>query len=147
MAIAEQVQTPASRSTRTGIGTGLAGYLFIAPSLLFIAVFVIGPIIGALWFSLTDYDLMSAPRFIGTSNFQRLFDDDRFSRSMTNSLIFAFGTVPSGVITSLLLAALINRRIRGIYSFRAMFYMPVVSSFCIGVAHLALVLRAEFRPG
>ena len=129
MATTVQPKAPPSRSGPTGIGTGMAGYLFIAPSLIFIAVFVIGPIVGALWFSFTDYDLMSSPKFIGLRNFERLFDDDRFTRSMTNSLFFAFGTVPSGVITSLLLAALINRQIRGIYTFRAMFYLPVVSSF------------------
>jgi multiple sugar transport system permease protein len=129
MAIAKQAQKPRPVSTRSGVSTGAAGYLFITPSLIFIAIFVIGPIIGTLWFSLTRYDLMSSPNYIGLANFERLFDDDRFSRSMTNSLIFAFGTVPSGVVTSLLLAALINRTIRGIYAFRAMFYMPVVSSF------------------
>ncbi|MDP6507550.1 MAG: sugar ABC transporter permease [Chloroflexota bacterium] len=129
MAIAEQAQKPRPVSTRSGVSTGVAGYLFITPSLIFIAIFVIGPIIGTLWYSLTSYDLMSSPRYIGLANFERIIDDDRFSRSMTNSLLFAFGTVPTGVVTSLLLAALINRQIRGIYAFRALFYMPVVSSF------------------
>lgn len=111
------------------VSASVAGYLFVAPSLLFILVFVIGPIVGAMWFSLTDYDLMSAPKFVGMKNYLRLIDDDRLYRSLTNSLFFAFGTVPTGVVTSLLLATLINRQIRGIYTFRALFYMPVVSSF------------------
>ncbi len=116
---------------RLGLGNrgGLAGYFFVAPSLIFLVVFVILPIVAAFYYSLTDYDLMRAPRFVGNKNFANLLTDVRFQRSITNTLLFAGGTVPSGVITSLLLAALINRSIRGIYTFRAMFYMPVVSSF------------------
>ena len=105
-----------------------AGGAFLT-SLLFLALFVILPIIAAFYYSLTDYDLMSSPRFAGLKNYGKLFDDDRFAHAITNTLLFAFGTVPSGVVTSLALAALINRQIRGIYTFRALFYMPVVSSF------------------
>ena len=129
MAIAESTTARTPKPRRSRAGKDLSGYLFIAPSLIFIVVFVVGPIVGALWFSLTDYDLMSAPKFVGTKNYLRLLDDERFTRSLTNSLYFAFGTVPTGVVTSLLLAAMINRQIRGIYTFRALFYMPVVSSF------------------
>ena len=107
----------------------MAGYFFVAPSLIFLLAFVIVPIFGALYYSLTDYDLMSAPKFAGLKNYRNLLSDTRYPRSVTNTLYFAFGTVPTGVVTSLLLAVLINRRIRGIYTFRALFYMPVVSSF------------------
>ena len=112
-----------------GARGGLAGYFFVAPSLIFLGVFVILPIVAAFYYSVTDYDLMSAPKFAGWKNFRNIVDDDRFAHAITNTLLFAFGTVPSGVVTSLLLAALINRSIRGIYTFRALFYMPVVSSF------------------
>ena len=114
---------------RLGNRGGLAGYFFVAPSLIFLLAFVIVPIFGALYYSLTDYDLMSAPKFAGLKNYRNLLSDTRYPRSVTNTLYFAFGTVPTGVVTSLLLAVLINRRIRGIYTFRALFYMPVVSSF------------------
>ena len=92
-------------------------------------MFVVVPIFGALWYSFTDYDLMSAPRWVGLRNYGNLLDDNRYPAAIRNTLAFAFGTVPTGVITSLFLATMINRSIRGIYSFRAMFYMPVVSSF------------------
>jgi len=117
------------RGRRFGARGGLAGYFFVTPSLLFLAVFVILPIIASVWYSFAFYDLMKAPRLIGLDNYLKLLDDERYSRSITNTLLFAFGTVPTGVITSLALAVLINRSIRGIYTFRAMFYMPVVSSF------------------
>ena len=115
---------------RLGVGNrgGLAGYLFIAPSLIFLLVFVILPIIAAFYYSLTDYDLMQKPTLVGIKNYGNLVDDTRYHRAVTNTLYFAFGTVPSGIVTSLLLAVLINRQIRGIYLYRALFYMPVVSS-------------------
>ncbi len=107
----------------------LAGYIFIVPSITFIVVFVIFPVVSAFYYSLTSYDLMDAPKWAGLKNYRLLIQDERFSRSVFNTLYFAGVTVPAGVITSLLLATLINRHIRGIYFFRAMFYMPVVSSF------------------
>jgi len=107
----------------------LAGYVFIAPSITFIVVFVIFPVLSAFYYSLTAYDLMDAPKWAGLKNYRLLIQDERFSRAVLNTLYFAGVTVPAGVITSLLLATLINRHIRGIYFYRAMFYMPVVSSF------------------
>jgi len=107
----------------------LAGYLFVAPSIVFLLVFVILPIFLAFYYSLTDYDLMRSPRFAGFKNYLNLFADVRYPRGVANTLYFAAATVPGGVVTSLLLAMLVNRQIRGIYTFRALFYLPVVSSF------------------
>ena len=117
------------RLIRLGNRGGLAGYFFVAPSIIFLFVFVVYPIVMSFYYSFTFYDLMSEPRWIGATNYTRLVDDGRFISSVRNTFYFAFGTVPTGVVTSLLLAVLINRQIRGIYSFRALFYMPVVSSF------------------
>ncbi len=101
----------------------------MAPSLIFLFVFLIFPIIAALYYSFTDYDLMSPPRLAGFKNYVNLLDDNRFPRSVLNTLFFAAGTVPTGTVIALLLATLINRHIRAIYAFRAFFYLPVVSSF------------------
>jgi multiple sugar transport system permease protein len=117
------------RLIRLGNRGGLAGYFFVAPSLIFLLLFVIYPIFMSFYYSFTFYDLMSEPRWTGLQNYRNLMDDHRFVAAGLNTLYFAFGTVPTGVITSLLLAMLINRQIRGIYGFRALFYMPVVSSF------------------
>ena len=103
--------------------------MFVAPSILFLLVFVILPIFLAFYYSLADYDLMSPPEVVGAKNYRNLLDDVRYPKAITNTLYFAFGTVPSGIVTSLLLAVLINRQVRGIYTFRALFYLPVVSSF------------------
>lgn len=129
MAVTEAPVKSRKAASRFGNRGGLAGYFFVAPSLIFIVAFVVLPIFGALWYSFTDYDLMSAPKWVGLRNYNNLLDDNRYPAAIRNTLAFAFATVPTGVVTSLLLAMLINRSVRGIYSFRAMFYMPVVSSF------------------
>ncbi|MDE2702688.1 MAG: sugar ABC transporter permease [Chloroflexota bacterium] len=108
---------------------GATAYLFVLPSVIFIGVFVIVPIVGALYYSFTNYDLLTPPEWVGLKNYQVIGKEPRFWPSVRNTMLFALGTVPAGVITSLLLAVLVNRAIRGIYFFRAMFYLPVVSSF------------------
>ncbi len=102
---------------------------------------MIVPICGILYYSFTDYDLLTPPKWVGFENYQKAPDEPRFFPAIRNTLFFALGTVPAGVITSLLLAVLINRAIRGIYFFRAMFYMPVVSSFRLGLADIPLAVR------
>jgi multiple sugar transport system permease protein len=116
--------------------------VFVAPSIIFLIVFVILPIIAALYYSFTDYDLMQSPRFAGMKNYRNLLSDNRYPHAVTNTLYFAFGTVPTGIVTSLLLAVLINRQIRGIYTFRALFYLPVVSSF----VSVALIWLWMYEP-
>ena len=121
---------------------GATSYLFVLPSIIFIAVFVIVPIIGALYYSFTDYDLLTAPEWSGFDNYAKVGREPRFAPAVRNTVLFAFGTVPAGVLTSLLLAMLINRAIRGIYFFRAMFYMPVVSS----LVTVALIWLWMYEP-
>ena len=116
---------------RLGLTTrgGFSAYLFVLPSVIFIGIYVIVPIFGAVYYSFTEYDLLTAPEWRGIDNYTEIAGDTQFYPAMRNTLVFALGTVPAGVISSLFLAMLIDRSIRGIYFFRAMFYMPVVSSF------------------
>ena len=65
MALTGAANTRDRRFFRIGRRGGLAGYFFVAPSLVFIFVFMILPIAGALYYSFADYDLMSAPRLAG----------------------------------------------------------------------------------
>ncbi len=126
---AGSVRLALRRKFRLTYRGGATAYLFVLPSIVFIGIFVIVPIAGALYYSFNDYDLLTAPEWTGFKNYQLIGKEPRFFPAIRNTMLFALGTVPAGVITSLLLAVLVNRAIRGIYFFRAMFYMPVVSSF------------------
>jgi ABC-type sugar transport system permease subunit len=96
---------------------------------LFLFVFVIYPIFGALYFSFTKYTLLEAPRWIGFQNYQDLIEDKRFVQAVGNTFSFALMTVPIGTALALLLAMAIDRPLRGITFFRTTYYLPVVTSF------------------
>lgn len=116
-----------------------AGYVFIAPSLIFLFVFVVLPIFAALYLSFTQYNLLKPPKLIGLDNYQALLTDDRFVHSIVNTLVFALGTIPTGTALALLFALFVNQKIRGITFFRTAFYMPVVTSF-VAVSLIWLLL-------
>lgn len=104
------------------------GYLFILPNFLGFVLFMLVPIVMALVFSFTNYDVISQMDFVGISNYVGLFTDDQFITSLINTLWFAVLTVPAGVILSLLLAVLFNRQVRGISVFRTFVFIPVITS-------------------
>ncbi len=107
----------------------LAAYLFVLPSLLFLAVFVVYPIVSAFYLSLHRYDLIQAPIWDGFNRYALLYEDTRFFKALGNTFMFAVMTVPTGTVLSLLLAVLINQPLRAIYFFRTAYYLPVVTSF------------------
>ncbi len=118
---------------------GIWGYVFIAPSFLFLTVFLAIPIGQALLYSFTSYDLIEAPRFAGLDNYVRLLRDERFRRAILNTVYFAAVTVPVGTALALVLAVLVNRAIRGVQIFRTAYYLPVVTSL-VGVSLIWLWL-------
>jgi multiple sugar transport system permease protein len=106
-----------------------AAYLFVLPSLLFLALFVVYPIVTALYFSFTRYTLLEPPVWIGVSHYADLLADPRFLKAVGNTFLFALMTVPVGTALALLLALVIDRPLRGITFFRTTYYLPVVTSF------------------
>lgn len=106
-----------------------AAYMFVLPSLLFLLVFVVYPIAGALYFSFHKYTLIEPPVWLGPDHYINLLDDKRFVKAIGNTFMFALMTVPIGTALSLLLAMAVNRAMRGVMFFRAAYYMPVVTSF------------------
>jgi multiple sugar transport system permease protein len=107
----------------------LAGYVFILPSMLFLAIFVVYPIVSAFYLSFHRYTLLEPPTWLGFDHYRALLDDPRFTKALVNTLLFAVMTVPVGTCLSLLLAALINKPLRGILLYRTAYYLPVVASF------------------
>jgi multiple sugar transport system permease protein len=105
-----------------------AAGLFLLPSLLGYGVFVLFAVGMSFWLSFQDWSLLSKPVFIGLSNYRKIFcADPDFMRALYNTVYFVIGVVPAGVVVSLLLALLVNQKLKGIAFFRAAFYMPVVT--------------------
>lgn len=105
-----------------------AGWLAISPWLVGFLIFTLGPIIASLYFSLTSYNVVQSPRFIGLENYRRIFmDDPLFRKSLLNTLIYAALYVPLHVFTAMGAAMLLSRvaRFQGI--FRTLFYLPAMT--------------------
>lgn len=106
----------------------ISSYLFIAPAMILFALFFYYPMLRAFFYSLTDYNALSTMRWAGLSNYKRLFTDQDFIKAVTNTLKYLLIIVPSLVVLPLLLAQLVNQKLKGMYLFRLLFYMPYVTS-------------------
>ncbi|HEY5833954.1 carbohydrate ABC transporter permease [Streptomyces sp.] len=108
-----------------------AGWLMAAPALILLGLFLLLPTVLGFLLSFTDARLVSpnAPRFIGLDNFSRaLFDDSVLHRSTVNTLYFAAVVVPLHSALALVLALLVNTRMRGTTLLRTVYFLPVVTS-------------------
>ena len=109
--------------------TMLMGYLFVAPMALYVLIVHFIPIASSLYLSFTDYNILTAPKWVGVANYVKLlFRDDLFRRAMRNTAQYALEVLPLNIAISLALALLVNRATRGIVIFRTLFYLPVVTS-------------------
>lgn len=105
-----------------------AGWIAISPWLIGFIVFTAGPIVASVYFSLTKYDVITAPEWVGLDNYRTLLtDDDRFVKSIRNTLVYTAIYVPLHVITALGAAMLLNqaRYLTGIY--RTLYYLPSIT--------------------
>ena len=109
-------------------------YLFLAPALVLIAIFVVYPIGAVVYYSFTSWDIVRPPVFVGLENYQHLLKDPVFWKALTHSVIYLFVT-PTIIALSVLLAIVVNRKLRGINIFRALYFVPAVSgSIAIGIS-------------
>jgi multiple sugar transport system permease protein len=114
----------------------LAFYLCISPWIIGFILFYLGPVIASFYFSLTNWDLLTAPKFIGLQNYVKIFTrDPLYLQSLKVTLIYTFTYVPLDLILGLMIALLLNRPIRGIGIFRTIFYLPSVLT---GVAYVVM---------
>jgi multiple sugar transport system permease protein len=105
------------------------GYAFIAPATVYLAVFSLLPVLLAGYMSLHRWHLLKPDKpFIGFANYTTLFADPFFRNAVWNSLIYVVFSVPLGVITSLVVALLVSRPLRGVGVFRTLFYIPGICS-------------------
>jgi len=111
-------------------------YVCISPWLIGFVLFYLGPIIASFYFSLTDWDLLTSPQFVGMENYVRLFTRDALAlKSFKVTLVYTMVYVPLDLILGLSLALLLNQKLRGIGVFRTVYYLPSVLS---GVAYVVM---------
>jgi multiple sugar transport system permease protein len=107
------------------------GYLFILPSFIHLLLFLLIPVVFSFFLSFHKWDqprFQEAP-FIGLDNYNFLMGDRRFWQSMVNSAYYTALSVPLGMGFSLLIAVVLNQKLKGVTLFRTLFFMPVISSW------------------
>ena len=107
----------------------LTAYAFMSFQLIGLFVFVLGPLVISLYYTFTRWDLIApAPKWIGLSNWESLFQDLRIGQVLGNTIWFILWATSSFLILSLALAVLLNQPRRGTTLFRALFFLPYITS-------------------
>jgi oligogalacturonide transport system permease protein len=117
------------------------GFFYIFPWLIGFLVLQLYPFIMSLVYSFTDYTLLNKPRFKGVENYINMFTADvQFIKTMAVTGIYALISVPGKLIFSLIVAILLNNKIRGIGIYRSAYYLPSILGGSVAVSILWRVL-------
>jgi multiple sugar transport system permease protein len=108
-----------SRSLRTGL-------LFTSPWILGILAFIVYPTAASFYYSMTQYDLLQTPTFIGLDNYVQLAGDPKMLTAIYNTLYYMVLWIPLNVILSIAVALLLNLKVKGMTVYRTLFYLPVL---------------------
>jgi len=117
-------------------------WCFISPWLIGFCLFGLGPILASIWLSFTNYSLFKPPEWVGLANYRELFRDPLILKSLGNTLFYVVFAVPLGTVGAMMLALLLNQKVRGIAVWRTIFYLPTIVS---GVA-MGVLWRWIFHP-
>lgn len=108
---------------------GILGYLFASPWILGFLIFTLYPVCSSLYYSFTSYNTLKSPKWIGLTNYIYMFTKDPlFYKSLWNTVFYAVLSVPLGIAGGVLVAMLLNQKVKGMRLFRTIFYMPTIVS-------------------
>ncbi len=114
-----------------------AGYLFLLPWFLGFFCLTLGPAIASLWLSFTDYNLLEEPRWIGLANYVRIFtNSQKVSDAVWVTALYVLLSVPFKLVFALGVAMMLNKGIRGLPIYRALFYLPSLLGASVAIATL-----------
>ena len=119
----------------------IAAYIFIAPVTIGLMVFYIWPFIQNFWFSFNDVNKFNVTHFIGLDNYRQMLSDKEVFQSFGNTLKYVVVTVPVGLFLSLVIAALLNAKIKGKSIYRTLYFLPSVTM----AAAVAMVWKWVFN--
>lgn len=147
MATTQAVSQPVSSRGRRRVSAlrrreGLWCYVFMAPAILGVLLFSVGPMIASFVLSFTSYDMLSSPEWVGVKNYAKLSADPLFLKSLQVTLTYAVVVVPGTMLMGLIVAILLNAKLPAIGFFRSAYYLPTV----IGGVAVARVWAMLYNP-
>lgn len=109
-------------------------WIFLIPTIVGLLVFKLIPIFTAFYLSFTKWNLLGSPKFIGLNNFSEALHSTHFLQTIKNTFGFSIIYIVGSMVFGLFLAVLINKKMKGMNFFRALIYLPVVtSSVAVGI--------------
>ncbi len=131
-----------TKSSSRNRGEERAAAFFLAPGLFGVLAFVAFPVVFSFAISLTRWDIIGKPEFVGADNYVHLLDDPQFHRYLRNTLIYAGSVVSLGIVIALTLALALNLPLRGRNFLRTVYFLPVAVSFVAA----GMIWRWMFDP-
>ncbi len=121
---------------------GLTALIFILPAVLGTLIFIIIPVFFSFSLSFVDWDLLSPMRFVGLSNFKNVLTDSTFVQVLVNTFVFAISSSIFAVIIPLVLACILNTKIRGSNFYKTAYFLPFITPMIV----IAIVWQWVFDP-
>ncbi|MGW1187770.1 carbohydrate ABC transporter permease [Streptomyces sp. NPDC002559] len=135
------------RPGRAPVGPGRrrqrAGMLMVAPALLHASLWIGLPVVASVVLAFTKYDVLTPPQFVGLDNFRDMLDDAVFRKSVFNTVVYTFFTVPFGMMLGLLVALALHTGLKARGIFRTAVFIPQVTA----TVAIALVWLWIYNPG
>jgi multiple sugar transport system permease protein len=119
---------------------------FLAPALIGIAVFFLYPLLSAIYFSFTKFDLLSTPEYVGLDNYRKMLDDPFLWQSIKNTLWMVVVFVPARIIGAIGTAMLLTHIKRGASIFRTIFYLPALAPPVAATIAFVYLLKPGVGP-
>jgi multiple sugar transport system permease protein len=114
----------------------LVGYFFLLPWFAGLLLLTAGPMLSSLYLSFTNFNLLSAPQWVGIQNYVAMIQDPRWLSAVKVTLIYVFASVPLKMLFALGLALMLNRGLRGLAIYRAIYYVPSLLGGSVAIAIL-----------
>ena len=121
---------------KKNVKEGIAGYLFLLPWLVGFFGLTLIPMIASLYFSFTQYDMLTPAIPVGLKNYESLFADGRFINSLKVTFKYVIVSVPLQLSFALLVALMLKKNRRGVKVYRAMYYLPSLFGGSVAVSIL-----------
>ena len=122
------------------------GWVLIIPAVLGLLLFRLGPVIASLYFSFTKYDIISAPQWIGFTNYRTMVNDEYWQKSIEVTLHYSVLFIPLSLIVAYTIGLLMSQELKGIAIYRTMWYLPSLVPTVASAVVWRWALNPEFGP-
>lgn len=127
-----KIEAEAVPKKRKGVMKNITPWLFLLPSILILGIFLVIPIAESFQWSFLDYKIIAdTGEFAGLDNFKEIFTDSTFWLALINTLVFLVIVLPLNVFLPMILAVLVNQKLRGVSTFRILYYLPVITPMVV----------------